>query len=193
MIGRRNIADYEFSVAGSKLLTGLDIGVLCAAFGSGRTADQEDISCCQHGAMDPADHRARVRDARRRMRHVMRLQALISGTLVAGAVVLLVVGIWVIGLLLGLLAILPLAAFLDSVVIWIRIQNPRHWPGPSLIPRSGARTNLPGPSSPTPASSTQTIVWRGAWWSWSWFAPGFMIGWPTWFRARWGELRDLVN
>lgn len=123
----------------------------------------------------------------------MRLQALIAGTLLAAAVVLLAAGFWVVGGLFGLLAILPLAAFLDSVVIWMTTRNPRHWPEPPPIRPSDPKTNLAGAHSPIRAPRPQTIVRARRSFQWSWFVPGFMIGWSTWFRARWGELRDIVS
>jgi hypothetical protein len=49
---------------------------------------------CKNEAVDSAEHRTRVRQARRRMKHVMRLQARVGGALVSVAVVLLASGTW---------------------------------------------------------------------------------------------------
>jgi hypothetical protein len=140
-------------------------------------------------AMESAEHRARVRQARHRIRHVMRFQALVSATLVTGAVILFAAGIWVLGALVGLLAVLPVTAPLDWIAIWIRMGNPRHWPDPPTIRPVRPETNLP--SSDSPQSPTGWTPKPGV--KWSWFAPGFMIGWPTWFRARWIEARNFIR
>jgi hypothetical protein len=118
----------------------------------------------------------------------MRLQAVVAGILVTGAVVLLVAGVWVLGAVVGLLAVLPVAAFVDSVVIWIGMRNPRHWPNLPPTRSMTAQPNLPSLHGSQP---TGWVVRRGV--KWSWFAPGFMIGWPTWFRARWVEARNFIR
>lgn len=121
----------------------------------------------------------------------MRLQALVAGALVTVAVVLLAAGIRVLGGLVALLAVLPVGAFLDSVLIWMRMANPRHWPDLPPIRSGGSHTNHTGAQGPQ--SPTGTAVRRRVRWSWSWFAPGFMLGWPTWFRARWAEARNFIR
>jgi hypothetical protein len=118
----------------------------------------------------------------------MRLQALVAGALVTVAVVLMASGIWVLGALVGLLAVLPVAALLDSVVIWIGMRNPRRWPDLPPIRSVRPQTNLGSAHGSEP---TGWVVRRGV--KWSWFAPGFMIGWPTWFRARWVEARNFIR
>jgi hypothetical protein len=126
------------------------------------------------------------------MTHVMLRQVLVAGPLMVAAVVLFAAGFWIVGGAVGLLAIVPVGALLDSVVIWIRIRSPRHWHDPPLG-RSFCLQTDPAAAAPGPLSmpGAQMIVRRGV--QWWWFAPAFMIGWPTWFHARWGELRDLVR
>jgi hypothetical protein len=104
-------------------------------------------------------------------------------------VVLLAAGIWVLGALVGLLAVLPVAALLDSVVIWIGMGNPRHWPDLPPIRSVRPQTDLAGlhrSDSPTGWTVNPGVKW-------SRLAPGFMIGWPTWFRARWVEARNFIR
>jgi len=91
------------------------------------------------------------------------------GVLVAALAILFGLGHWLAGALVTAVALVPVAALLDSVLIWLRMGNPRHWPDDHLrvtsvrtAPRlpAGTHDQPPLPVEQLDRRAWAVLTWR---------------------------------
>lgn len=109
-----------------------------------------------------SDHRARVRRVHHAMVPVLRTQVTVAAVLAVSAVALFTFRQWLAGGLVATVAVVPVAAMVESVVVWFQVRRPSHWPDQHYEPFLGPAPKLPAGTHDQPPLPVEQLD-RRAW------------------------------